>query len=590
MWLKRSLFAKLLLGMLVASVIPFSLSNIVSYQTTSQGIEQNSIQLNQKTMSLGMDNVKQYLQELTLDSVAYYQDDALMSNLRRTEASSSLLIQIREQLNKLYGNRPEMRAVMYKNVRINQTFTLHDKVELGTEINFPDIAVPKLKGQWDERKEFEVSTIGKEKVLALHRLLVDYPDSTVLGLTSLYVGLDKISSMMDPLSDISKGEVTFLYLQDGQTLLYTSGKGNSLLHIDQASFTDAQGSLAGEFNGREGIFIFHKNQYKEMPLTIVKFVPREAINESANQMLNRVLIIQVLAIAFVIVLASLLSYITISPIKRLLQMIGQVESGNFKMKPTNNQADELGILEQRFQTMIHNLDELVIREYRSQLEISTARLKMLQAQINPHFLYNTLQSIGTLALRNGVEEISDKITELGSILRYSMDIETEHVPLLKEIRHVEDYLSLQKGRFKHKLSYTLSCPEEALQVLVPKMVLQPLVENSIVHGIEKGNGTGTLHIGIEMTGEKLNIRVIDNGKGIDMPTIQQIKKEYASFQQYRKEGGIGLMNVLYRLQLYYAAGFEWDIESIPYTSTVISLGITTEIVQGGNGNESIDRG
>jgi two-component system, sensor histidine kinase YesM len=105
MWLKRSFFAKLLLGMLIASVIPFPLSNIVSYQTTSQGIEQKSIELNQKTMSLGMDNVKRYLQELTPDSVAYYQDDALMSNLRRTEVSSSLLIQIREQLSGLHSFR-----------------------------------------------------------------------------------------------------------------------------------------------------------------------------------------------------------------------------------------------------------------------------------------------------------------------------------------------------------------------------------------------------------------------------------------------------------------------------------------------------
>ncbi|MEK8128249.1 histidine kinase [Paenibacillus filicis] len=590
MWIKQSLFAKLLIGMLLASVIPFSLSNIVSYHSTSQGMEQKTIELNQKTMSLGMDQVKRYLQELTLDSVGYYQDNELMSNLRKTEVSPLLVVQIREQLNKLYGSRSEMRAVRYINGKINQAFTLQDNVELGAKLSFSDIAVPAVKSQWDETKEFEVTQIGKEKVLAMHRMLIDYPAPTVLGVTSLYVGLDKLASLMRPLSEPEKGEVIFLYIRDENRLLYTSGLEQSVVDLDQQGFTSASGSLSGEFNGRQGIFIYQKEQYKELPLLMVKFVPRETINESANQMLNRVLVIQLLAIAFVIVLAATLSFITIAPIKRLLRMIGQVETGNYKMEPVPRHTDELGVLEQRFQTMIRNLDELVIKEYRSRLEISTARLKMLQAQINPHFLYNTLQSIGTLALRNGVVEISDRLTELGSILRYSMDLKTENVPLHREIRHVEDYLSLQKGRFKHKLSYSISCPPQAMDLLVPKMILQPLVENSIVHGIEKGKGTGTLHIGIELVEQKLTIRVIDNGKGVEPEAILQMRAEYASAQPYRKDEGIGLMNVLYRLRLYYGSGFEWELESTPYASTVISLGISTEHTAGGDPGESADRG
>src|SRR5690606_37301992 len=116
-----------------------------------------------------------------------------------------------------------------------------------------------------------------------------------------------------------------------------------------------------------------------------------------------------------------------------------------------------------------------------------------QAQINPHFLYNTLQSIGTMALRHGVPEVRDKLAELGAIMRYSMDIKSETVQLKKEIEHIEQYLSLQIGRFKNKLSYTLTCPPEAMCIEVPKMILQPLVENSIVQGLERGTGTGTLH-------------------------------------------------------------------------------------------------
>lgn len=352
-----------------------------------------------------------------------------------------------------------------------------------------------------------------------------------------------------------------------------------------------RGSMNGKWNGRNGVFIYVRDQYNDLPLTMVKFIPAAAVNESANRTLNRSLIIQFIAVAFVLVLASILSYVTISPVKRLLRSIARVETGNFEVEPVKGRKDELGVLEHRFHAMIGNLDDLMNREYRYRLELSTARLKMLQAQINPHFLYNTLQSIGTLALRHGSEEISDKVAELGAILRYSMDFETETVPLQKEIQHIEHYLSLQTGRFKNKLSYTLTCPPEALQVQVPKMMLQPLVENSIVHGMEKGRGSGTLHIAIEMLPEQLCLRVMDNGKGMDVEVIQRIRREYAARLLHTgQERGIGLINVLQRLRLLYEQGFDWDIQSVPYEATVITLHIpiTMEPTRRPT-DESIDR-
>ncbi|MBJ6360625.1 sensor histidine kinase [Paenibacillus sp. GCM10012307] len=589
MWIKKSLFAKLLLGMLIASIIPFSLSNVVSYRTTSEGIRQKTIELNLKTMSLALDNVKRYMHELSLDMVAYYQDTGLMDNLRKTEVSAALQFQIREQLNQLYGSRAEIRAVRYINTQINQTIMLYNNAQVGSLSSIADTFVPKHHSQWDDSKEFEVAELGKERVLVMHKPLVDYPKSTVLGLTTLYIGIDKIASVLGPLAEPSSGEQTFLYVKDSQNLLYASG-GEDAQEMAAASFVYETGSFEGTLHGEQGIYIYLKDTHKELPLTIAKFVPMDLIYKSANQMLSRVLVIQLLGLGFVIVLTAILTFIIIKPIRRLIRMIRRVESGNFNMEPMHHNVDELGVLEHRFQTMVRNLDELVIKDYRNKLEVSTARLKMLQAQINPHFLYNTLQMIGTLALRKGVVEVNDKITELGSILRYSMDLETENVPLGREIQQMEDYLSLQKSRFNHRLSYTISCPPGALPLRVPKMILQPLVENSVIHGFEKGKGSGVLHIAIEWSEEKLYIRVIDNGKGFDPQTVRLLKEEYASTEPYQKQHGIGLMNVLHRLQLLYGTGFEWDIRSIPYESTAISLGISTDLLTtGGEPDESIDR-
>ncbi|CAH0118111.1 MULTISPECIES: sensor histidine kinase [unclassified Paenibacillus] len=573
MWIKRSLFAKLLVGMLLASIIPFSLSNIVSHRTTSKWVEQEVISLNRQSMDLSMENIKRYLQELRVVSASYYQDNELMNNLRRTEATPLLLIQITDQLNKLYASRSEMRAVRYISAMNHHTYTRLGDGRFGADRGNADIDLPASPEAWDEANEFEATELGNERVLALHRLLVDYPESTVLGLTSLYVGMDELARLMESLSKPDKGEATFLYIQDDLRLLWASEEEDAgTVAMTEPDFGQKGGFATGEFKDKPGIFIYTRDQFKEIPLTMVKFVPKDTINESADKTLNRMLIVQLVAIAFVILFASILSFMTIAPIKRLLRSISKVQSGNFDVEPAGGNKDELGVLEQRFQTMVRNLDDFVDREYRSQLELSTARLKMLQAQINPHFLYNTLQSIGTLALRHGVEEISDKIAELGSILRYSMDLKTENVPLYKEIQHVEHYLSLQIGRFKNKLSYTLSCPDEALGLIVPKMILQPLVENSIIHGIEKGSGKGDLHIGIELNGSELCLRIIDNGKGFEPATIARIEQEYASRQAPgRRKGGIGLANVLQRLRICYGSAFVWGIQSRPYESTIITL-------------------
>ena len=599
MWLKKSLFAKLLVGMLISAVIPLSLSIMISYKTTSRSVERQLIELNQNTMDGGMDNIKRYLDELNHISVSFYHDQTLMRYLRSQETPPAQLLFITDKVSGIYNNRPEFRAVRYVSSMTGQTYSKTDLGQLSISIPPTTVTIPKQEEEgWERENAYEVAAIGKDRVLVFHRPLVDYPSTSVLGMLSLYVGMDEIKRLMRPLSvsEPSEGETMFLYIrQDMQLLHATGGEETAGPAGDERalniSMEGNRGSVNGKWNGRSGVFIYVRDQYMELPLTLVKFIPATAVNESANRTLNRSLIIQFIAVAFVLVLASILSYVTTSPVKRLLRTIAQVETGNFEVKPVKGRIDELGVLEHRFHTMVGNLDDLMNREYRNRLELSTARLKMLQAQINPHFLYNTLQSIGTLALRHGSEEISDKIAELGAILRYSMDFETETVPLQKEIQHIEHYLSLQTGRFKNKLSYTLTCPSDALQVQVPKMILQPLVENSIVHGMEKGKGSETLHIAVERTSEQLCIRVMDNGKGMDAETIGRIRREYAASQLHTgQERGIGLINVLQRLRLQYEPDFDWDLQSIPYEATVITLRIplTIETTRRLPPDESID--
>ncbi|KIL42482.1 hypothetical protein SD70_00875 [Gordoniibacillus kamchatkensis] len=573
-WIKKSLLAKLMVGMLIAAVIPFFVSNMIAYQSNSNSVKRQIIELNEHSMKIGMNEIKRYFNELSTLAVSLYNDEDLMKYLQSPERKPYESLYISEQMNKIYASHLELKAVNYQSALSGQNYTVNGN---GINLESPGISIPKTQnGDWDIDKEFQVSQIGNDNVLLVNKLLIDYPGSKVLGMTSLYVGQSEIAAIVGGISDPSEGSSEFFLIQQKPQLLFSSvphrkHESDAQIIGIAATLQDREGFISGQWNGVKGVFIYTTDQFKKLPLTMVRFVPESTINKAANQTLSRSLIVQFIAIAFVVALATLLSYYIILRIKRIVRSIAKVETGNFKLEANTGIADELGILEQRFRDMVEQLDMMINQEYRNRLELSTARLKMLQSQINPHFLYNTLQSIGTLALSHGVREIKDKISELGDIFRYSMNHNTEVVGLRMELRHIENYLSLQGGRFANKLSYTISCPEELLDFPVPKMMLQPIVENSIIHGIEKGHGSGTVHIRIEKD-ENLHIRIMDNGKGMGGEAIKRLKQGYADYR-LKSDAGIGLLNVLHRLQLYYGPEFDWEIESVPYESTIVALHI-----------------
>jgi len=590
MWWKRSLLSKLVIGMLISAVIPLTVSIAISYRTTSSSVKGQIIDLNQHAMDSSAYYIKRYLDDLNRISLSFYFDPTLMSYLRaKTLSDYNGRLYISNQIYTIYKDRPEFRAVRFTSTNTGDVIMHSAFLQLGQAYNLETGSAPETDpAGWTETHGFEAVTLNGETLLAFHKPIIDYPRSTLLGVLSLYVGPDEIERLIGPSarSGTAAEERVYALIRSDRQLLYASDGTQSAGEFKNAPEARGRGYRDAELSGQGGVMIHVTDAYKGIPFTLIKFIPRAVVNEAANRALKQSLAIPLITTAIVLVSAFLLSYMLIAPVKRLVRSIAQVQSGNFDVQPIPDRKDELGVLEHRFQTMVRGLDDLMNREYRQRLELTTAQLKMLQAQINPHFLYNSLQSISTLALRHGSHEINDRIAELGSIMRYSMDLDTETVPLQQEIGHIEHYMSLQTGRFKNKLSYTLSCDPRALQIEVPKMILQPLVENSIIHGIERGTGTGTLHIGIEATDE-LIIRVMDNGKGINGDMLDRIKREYAGRHPAAgQEHGIGLLNVLRRLRLRYEQGFEWDIRSHPYEATVITL----RIQRTADGSEAAIRG
>jgi two-component system sensor histidine kinase YesM len=175
--------------------------------------------------------------------------------------------------------------------------------------------------------------------------------------------------------------------------------------------------------------------------------------------------------------------------------------------------DEFSYLIDTYKNMLDEIKQLIDQLYISEQNKREAEIKALQAQINPHFLYNTLDSVNWLALKYNAVDISTMVTSLSDFFRYTLSKGKNIIPLSDEKKQIESYLAIQKIRFMDKLDYNINFPQELLDYLTVKLILQPIVENSIIHGIEKKRGKGIVDITAEKTGGKIEIRITDNGVG-----------------------------------------------------------------------------
>jgi two-component system sensor histidine kinase YesM len=238
--------------------------------------------------------------------------------------------------------------------------------------------------------------------------------------------------------------------------------------------------------------------------------------------------------------------------------------------------------------MVETINDLIERKFRLELENKSTQLKVLQSQINPHFLYNAFQSIGTLALKHKAVEVYSLLTSLSHIMRYSMNMKEDIVSLKQEVDHVKAFLSLQKQRFGSKFEYELNIEKEAELMRIPKMILQPLVENSFKHGFETRTGSGKLFISAELNGEELILTVSDNGKGIGEQELNQLKTRLQ--QSYNQtDEHIGLQNIYERLRIYYGDHASMQISSQENHDFTVVIKLTT-IEEKRDSDESINRG
>lgn len=284
-------------------------------------------------------------------------------------------------------------------------------------------------------------------------------------------------------------------------------------------------------------------------------------------------ILSMLNFLFMLTYSMRLSRQITEPVYQLCKKVEILGTGDFKVVPIETNSIEMNKLEDGFNEMTVHINNLMEREKQNQTALHKAELELLQAQINPHFLYNALDSIIWLAESNQNREVIQMTSYLSTFFRTSLSKGKDIITLEVEKQQVESYLRIQKIRYSDIMSYSIDIDQELLQYCIPKLTLQPLVENALYHGVKNKRGTGHIRIEGRALGDVIVIKVVDDGAGMTQNQLEELR----SGVYEDRHTGLGLVNVHKRLLLYYGDSYGLSFESEADIGTEVSIKIPKRI-------------
>ncbi len=392
------------------------------------------------------------------------------------------------------------------------------------------------------------------------------PTNTYLG--TVYVLLDG-SKLGKSLGITSGDEDTNYYLLDRNNRVVFSTKaisGEPFTLLSPASLPEAK-VVTMKNNGEDEIV--YKITNPDMGMVLLSITPTSSILGNINRVIQSELVIFAILLIISITTFFILERSAIRPLYQMAKYVNQVHANQGKRTSRLDLrgSREADLLSRNFNRMLDSIESLNRQITEAEVYKKQTEIAMLKSQINPHFLYNTLETIRGMAYSTGNEEIARMTFALAQVFRYSVK-SPEFVELKDEIDMIQDYLSIQQVRFAGRFCTHMDIHADTSGCLLPKMLLQPLVENAIQHGIELLERDGELLIRSMIEQDELVITVKDNGAGMDAEEFEQLKQELqqqvgSNNNKSSNSAKIGVVNVHGRIQRYYGAGYGLEISSEP---------------------------
>ncbi|SFT24342.1 sensor histidine kinase [Paenibacillus sp. BC26] len=588
-----SLRGRLTVTFIVLLIIPF-VTMVVILTGMSNSEIGHSIE---ESTSQTMDQYASFVNTLT-NQVEDVANQVLSNEVTQQWISGQMNPNLREDRKVLLD--AELRKFL-SSISLNHTYissiTVFDQKGMAVGINdqaFHDDSY--LKSEWytafksEERRwapahldKYQPSYLQKESTNSLLFNLVHLSTFQNIGVLKVNVLSKEIQK---PIEKIKFGETGRVYLLDMEGLpvldQHVPEEMSGYKHVWQNILKDnhSGGKITVNSQGKQHLVLFRK--LKGSDWTVIGEVPESELFEKMNRVQQTILgaagVLLLLTIGAVFGLSGSIA----RPLSNLVKAMKLAERGElseaerYASDNAPRGRTEVGYATQVFQTMARRLRFLIETEFQANMRRKDAEYKALLMQINPHFLYNTLEAIGSLSAQGRSEEVVDVTESLGQMLRFSLKTDTDLVKLQEEMRYIRHYISILRIRFGSRLDIELNVDPTLEHLSIVKFIFQPLVENAVKFSLENSH-TAIVRVSVRQEGNRMVIRIADNGVGMSPELIEELYEQIANGKISDVLGAsgrrIGLRNVLARCQLYYGPGLSMNIQSSPEQGTLITIGL-----------------
>ncbi|WP_339318819.1 sensor histidine kinase [Paenibacillus sp. FSL R10-2734] len=575
---------KLLLAFLLTTLLPVLL--VGGYLT----IEMRTMAFNSalEQASINVDRVKKRTEEVigVSQDIAYrLSNDARLKRLAIRQYVSTY------DVVEAYRDYSDMREYLrlYKDISNIRLYTDNSTLLNNWELINPS---PEIKeSEWYQRAQRYDSFVGWEyiederdqrKYLSLVRK-IELEGSSKIGVLVINVNSQQLTSIL------SQESFDTMIVDDQDNIIAANRKDRTGKKLADVSFDtkllgQGSGSYEAEVDGEASKIVIEelKPQSSRNALRIISVFSIESIVKEPN----RVIKLSITVIAISVLLAFLIIYSFSSLFSRRLlylsRHINRVSTGDFDTTLKIDGKDEIGLLARQFNSMVRSINDLMYEVQESNAQNSLLeqkqndiRFKMLASQINPHFLFNALEAIRMEAHMKGQAEIARVVRLLGKMMRSNLEVGRNKILLSQELEVVRCYLDIQQFRYEERLKYQFTVDPAVESIYMPPLLIQPLVENAVIHGLDNKMEGAFVTVEVVQAGDHAKFTITDNGVGISSNKLEELRNTL-NRQEEREGERIGLRNVHDRLKLSYGEEYGLTIESRPNVGTVIFFCIPME--------------
>jgi two-component system sensor histidine kinase YesM len=553
-----SLRSKFIILFALLITIPFFISGLITYYQYSSNVEEDSRRYTRQIIEQVNINLDRYMKDMDRITMAPYYNQNVMNILRKHLwqsvpgfVTSDEYSKMNLMISSLTFDRSEIRSILIFARDGNLFSNLETTVDRYWNASHSSWMAEVEQGNGSivvlPPHDANYYLDGNEKVISIARVIREISTNDYLGIVKVDLTEQGFKSLLDSTNTNSKSQI---YISDR--------KGEVIYPIDKG---DPNNSLSTKVihNEAEHISAMVNSEFTGMQVT--GFIPKSEVTAGARELMRSTIIVSAVSMLLAYLLAIIASSRLVKPIRHLQKKMKKVQKGDFGERAEITSHDEIGHLTGGFNTMVAEIERLIKEVYESKLREKDAELSALESQINPHFIYNTLESINMMALESSQPQLSSVVVSLGRLLRFTVNKEERLVYLKDELLFVESYIQIQSYRLGGQLQMELNVDLGYEDYLVPKLILQPLIENVIEHALEEDSVTVRITTSIEE--DQFIIIVSDDGKGMNEERMEQVEahmykesKEHGARDGFGfKKKGFALRNVHWRIRLLFGAEY-----------------------------------